>query len=61
MDHLGTIKVKDETKKEIRVVLDMIYDESVGIKLKSKRFIDQMYQWGDLLIDRKPEETDSSK
>ncbi|MEG0267245.1 MAG: DNA repair protein RecO [Carnobacterium sp.] len=61
MDHLGTIKVKDETKKEIRVVLDMIYDESVGITLKSKRFIDQMYQWGDLLIDRKPEHTDPTK
>lgn len=58
MDHLGTIKVKDETKKKIRLILDMIYDESVGIKLRSKKFIDQMYQWGDLLLDKKSDFTD---
>lgn len=60
MDKLGTINVKDETKREIRTVLDMIYDESVGIKLKSKRFIDQMHTWGNMLTEKRtdPPETD---
>lgn len=52
LDQLGEIKVKEETKKELRVLLDMIYEESVGIKLKSKSFIDQMYTWGDMLLQR---------
>lgn len=49
-DKIGTISIKDENKREIRRLIDMIYDETVGIKLKSKRFIDQMYSWGDLLL-----------
>ncbi|WP_035052893.1 DNA repair protein RecO [Carnobacterium pleistocenium] len=59
LDQLGSITVKEETKREIRTLIDLIYDESVGIKLKSKKFIDQMYTWGNLLIDRKvtPDET----
>ncbi len=61
MDQLGTISLKPETKREIRTVLDLIYDESVGIKLKSKRFIDQMYNWGNLLLDKKKDEPDKNK
>ncbi|MGX7394601.1 DNA repair protein RecO [Carnobacterium mobile] len=61
MDQLGTISLKPETKREIRTVLDLIYDESVGIKLKSKRFIDQMYNWGNLLLDKKNDEPDKNK
>ncbi|MDT1995112.1 DNA repair protein RecO [Carnobacterium divergens] len=52
LDKLGTITVKEETKKELRHLIDMIYDESVGIKLKSKSFIDQMYTWGDMLLKK---------
>ena len=59
LDRLGSITVKEETKREIRTLIDLIYDESVGIKLKSKKFIDQMYTWGNLLIDKRvpPKET----
>lgn len=53
LDQLGEIRVKEETKKELRQLLDMIYEESVGIKLKSKSFIDQMYTWGDMLTPKK--------
>lgn len=53
LEQLGEIKVKEETKTELRRLLDMIYDESVGIKLKSKSFIDQMHTWGDMLIPKK--------
>lgn len=49
IDQLGTISVKEETKKEIQHLIDMIYNETVGIKLKSKSFIQKMGQWGDVL------------
>ena len=53
LNQLGSITVKEETKREIRTLIDLIYDESVGIKLKSKKFIDQMYTWGNLLVDKR--------
>lgn len=46
---LQEIKVADQTKEDIRQVLDYLYDEYVGIHLKSKDFIDQMKKWGKLL------------
>ncbi|GEK90654.1 DNA repair protein RecO [Alkalibacterium kapii] len=48
-DKINSISVKEETKKEIRDVLDQLYDELVGIKLKSRKFIDSMKEWGNLL------------
>lgn len=56
-DKINSIAVKDETKKEIRAVIDQLYDELVGIRLKSRKFIDSMKEWGNLL---KPE-TDSKE
>ena len=44
-----TIKVKSVVKKEIRRVIDQFYDEYVGIHLKSKKFIDDMHKWQDLM------------
>ncbi|MDZ7835880.1 MAG: DNA repair protein RecO [Alkalibacterium sp.] len=44
-DKINSISVKDETKKEIRAVIDQLYDELVGIRLKSRRFIDSMKEW----------------
>lgn len=49
MEQLGNVSVKTETKKEIRRVIDLIYDELVGVRLKSKKFIDQLNQFGNLL------------
>jgi len=49
LDQLGSISVKEETKAEIRYVIDTIYDELVGVRLKSKSFIEQMDKWKNLL------------
>lgn len=46
---IETITIKEETKRAIRLVLDQLYDEYVGIHLKSKHFIDQMHTWEDVL------------
>lgn len=44
-DQVQDINVKEETKEAIRKTLDELYDEYVGIHLKSKKFIDQMKTW----------------
>src|SRR5699024_5581350 len=46
LDRLGKIEVKEETKREMRKILDQLYEENVGLKLKSKKFIDNMHTWG---------------
>ena len=46
---LQTISVKPEMKLKIRQFLDMIYDEYVGIHLKSKKFIDDLSSWGSIM------------
>ncbi|WP_018658829.1 DNA repair protein RecO [Allofustis seminis] len=44
-DQLGKINVTMETKKEMKHILNKIYDETVGIKLKSKHFIQEMEKY----------------
>lgn len=39
------LKLKPETKQAIRQTIDELYDEYVGIHLKSKKFIDEMKNW----------------
>ncbi|RSL30897.1 DNA repair protein RecO [Salibacterium salarium] len=41
----GSISLKDETKQELRTILDTYYQEYSGLHLKSKRFIEQMEKW----------------
>ncbi|API89559.1 DNA repair protein RecO [Marinilactibacillus sp. 15R] len=53
-DKIGTISISEQTKKDIRYVIDMLYEELVGLKLKSKRFIDHMHEWDGVL--KRPEE-----
>lgn len=48
-DNVQKITLKSETKTTIRTTIDELYDEYVGINLKSKKFIDQMKQWEDVL------------
>ncbi|MCZ2490895.1 DNA repair protein RecO [Dellaglioa carnosa] len=45
LDKLNSIKVAERTKKELRQIIDVIYDNSVGLNLKSKKFIDGMSSW----------------
>nr|WP_027108469.1 DNA repair protein RecO [Lacticigenium naphthae] len=51
-DRVGKITLKEETKKEIRWLIDQIYEEYVGLHLKSKKFIDNMYKWEAVLKKR---------
>ena len=46
---LETISLKSEIKQELRQFMDQIYEEYVGIHLKSKKFIDSLADWGQLL------------
>lgn len=46
---INQINLKPETKQAIRLVLDDLYSEYVGIHLKSKKFIDEMKNWENLL------------
>lgn len=48
-DKLNTVSLKKQTKLEIRYVIDELYDELVGLNMKSKRFINQMHQWESIL------------
>ncbi|MGT2930513.1 DNA repair protein RecO [Streptococcus dentasini] len=48
-EELQTISVKPGMKHKIRLFLDDLYDTYVGIHLKSKRFIDDLASWGDIM------------
>ncbi len=52
IDRVGEIKLSEATKKELRKLIDEIYDEYVGIHLKSKSFIDEMKKWEEMLPQR---------
>lgn len=49
LDKIGEVSIKEATQKEIQRLLDHIYDQSVGLRLKSKKFIDNLYTWEDYL------------
>ena len=51
VNRIGKINVSEATKKSLRFGLDEIYDEYVGVHLKSKHFIDQMKNWEKLMTD----------
>ena len=53
---LETISLKPEIKRQIRDFIDQLYDEYVGIHLKSKKFIDSLGDWGSILQDKHEEE-----
>lgn len=55
LDRLGSIDVKESTKKELRAAISMYYDEYAGLFLKSRRFLEQMERFEDVF---KKEETD---
>lgn len=44
LQQVNNIKVNDFTKQRLQMVLDTIYDDQVGLRLKSKRFIQQMHR-----------------
>ncbi len=48
-DQINAINLRQEVKDSIRVAIDELYGEYVGIQLKSKKFIDEMKNWENLL------------
>ena len=48
-EELETISIKDEMKRKLRLFIDQLYDEYVGLHLKSKKFIDDLGSWGQLM------------
>lgn len=49
LTELKRLALKDEMKKKLRSFMDEVYDEFVGIKLKSKQFLDDLEKWGDVM------------
>lgn len=58
LSKVHSMQVKATTTTQLRHILDEIYNNSVGLRLKSKRFIDQMGSWYQPL---KPRDDDDSK
>jgi DNA repair protein RecO (recombination protein O) len=49
LDKIGEVSIKVATQNEIQRLLDHIYEQSVGLRLKSKKFIDNLHKWEDTL------------
>lgn len=49
LQKLNSIKINPTTKRRLQFVLDSLYDNEVGLNLKSKKFIRQMGQWEEKL------------
>lgn len=49
LDRIGEISIQPGTQREIKRLIDHIYDQSVGLRLKSKKFIDNLYKYEDFL------------
>lgn len=47
LDKIGEVSIKEQTQLEIRRLIDHIYNQLVGLNLKSKKFIDNLYKWED--------------
>lgn len=49
LDKIGEVSISEATQSQIKHLIDHIYSESVGLHLKSKSFIDNLYKWEDYL------------
>jgi len=49
LSRLGNISVKEETKAELKRVISVYYEEYSGLHLKTKKFLDSMDQFRNLL------------
>lgn len=49
LDDLKKISVKIEMKRKLRLFIDAIYDNYIGLNLKSKKFIDDLETWGTIM------------
>lgn len=51
LDRIGDISIKGNTQAEIKRLVDHVYEQSVGLQLKSKKFIDNLHKWENTLKD----------
>lgn len=49
LEKIGDVSIKSETQADIKRLIDHIYDQYIGLKLKSKKFIDNLHEWEDTL------------
>jgi len=49
LSRLGNISVKDETKAELKMIINAYYEEYSGLYLKTKKFLDQLDSFKDKL------------
>lgn len=49
---VNSINVGAETKADIQKFIDLLYENSVGIHIRAKRFLDQMAKWQNVLVNR---------
>lgn len=49
LSRLGNISVKNETKQELKKIIGAYYDEYSGLHLKTKKFLDSMEKFRNLL------------
>lgn len=55
-DDLETISIKPDMKRKLRLFIDQLYEEYVGLHLKSKKFIDDLPAWGQIMKTRRENE-----
>lgn len=60
-EQINSIQVKAETKQNLRYFIDQLYEEYVGIHLKSKKFIDDMQSWSKLLMPKADEKKEPNE
>ena len=48
-DSLKTISVKPGMKQKLRKFIDEVYEDYIGLRLKSKKFIDDLDHWGQVM------------
>lgn len=51
LSQIGQIHVSKKTKQDLRKIIDELYEEYVGLHLKSKHFIDEMKKWEKIIKD----------
>lgn len=57
-EQVQDISIKEDNKKAIRQFIDFLYDEYVGIRLKSKSYIERMHEWENALNNPEKEKND---
>lgn len=48
-DSLKTISVKPDMKQKLRKFIDEVYEDYIGLRLKSKKFINDLDHWGQVM------------